>query len=452
MNAWFPRVTAHSLVIVVSVLTYVLTTRAERERRPPAIAIAWVLGMVAFPYLVLPMYLMFGRRKLPRRTSAWSGRRSYAQHWAEDLIESFDLPPAAPSRVRFHRDGAESHAGLVSILEGANRRLDICTYILGDDSLGREVTELMMACVQRGVRVRFLIDGVGALQLPRVRFRELQDAGVETAIFSPLLARKTPGPRNLRNHRKWAVADGERLWAGGRNLAAEYFMGDNGIAPWLDLSFELTGPTAVSAALQFEADWKAAGGEPAEAIPLSEPENPDGLSQFLPSGPDQMEDTVHALLIDACFQATHRMLAVTPYFVPDVSLETAMRLAARRGVKIDLCIPAKSNHILADFVRNRSLRALSNAGVSIHLLPRMNHAKAVVFDDGIALCGSCNLDSRSLLLNYESMVVFYDAREIEWLADWIRALIPSAGPFDNRPPSLWRDIGEGLLLTVAYQL
>jgi cardiolipin synthase A/B len=452
VNAWFPRVTAHSLVIVLSVLTYVLTTRAERERRPPAIAIAWVLGMVAFPYLVLPMYLMFGRRKLPRRTSGWSGRRSYAQHWAEDLIESFGLPPAAPSRVTFHRDGAESHAGLVSILQGANRRLDICTYILGDDSLGREVTDLMMASAQRGVRVRFLIDGVGALQLPRVRFRELQDAGVETAIFSPLLARKTPGPRNLRNHRKWAVADGERLWAGGRNLAAEYFLGDKGIAPWLDLSFELAGPTAVSAALQFEADWKAAGGEPAEAIPLSEPENPDGLSQFLPSGPDQMEDTVHALLIDACFQATRRMLAVTPYFVPDVSLETAMRLAARRGVKIDLCIPAKSNHILADFVRNRPLRALSNAGVSIHLLPSMNHAKAVVFDDGIALCGSCNLDSRSLLLNYESMVVFYDAREIEWLADWIRALIPSAGSFDNRPPSLWRDIGEGLLLTVAYQL
>ena len=452
MNAWFPKVTAHSLVIVVSVLTYVLTTRAERERRPPAIAIAWVLGMVAFPYLVFPMYLMFGRRKLPRRTSGWSGRRSYAQHWAEDLIESFGLPPAAPSRAAFHRDGGESHTGLVSVLQGANRRLDICTYILGDDSVGREVTDLMMAGAARGVRVRFLIDGVGALQLPRARLRELRNAGVETAIFSPLLARKTPGPRNLRNHRKLAVADGERLWAGGRNLATEYFMGDKGTTPWLDLSFELAGPTAASAALQFEADWKAAGGKPAEILPMPAPPYADGLSQFLPSGPDQMEDTVHALLIDACFQATQRMLAVTPYFVPDVSLETAMRLAARRGVKIDLCIPAKSNHILADFVRNRSLRALSDAGVSIHLLPRMNHAKAVVFDDGIALCGSCNLDSRSLLLNYESMVVFYDAREIEWLAGWIRALIPSAEAFDNRPPELWRDICEGLLLTVAYQL
>jgi cardiolipin synthase len=452
VSPWFPRVTTHSLAIAVSVLTYVLTTRAERDRRPPSIAIAWVLGLIALPYVVLPMYLMFGRRKLPRRIARLSGRRARALHWAEDLVESFGLPAAATSEVRFHRDGVESRAGLIATIEGATQRLDVCTFILGDDAFGKEISELLIASVQRGVRVRLLIDGVGALQLPRTWAQSLNAAGVETSIFSPLLARKTQGPRNLRNHRKWAVADGEWLWAGGRNLAAEYFIGSGGAAPWCDLSYELTGPTAASAASQFEADWAAAGGRPGAPIVVPVRNFPDARTQFLPSGPDQMEDTVHALLIDACFQATERMLAVTPYFVPDVSLETAMRLAARRGVKIDLVIPAKSNHILADFVRNRSLRSLSNAGVAVHLLPYMNHAKAVVFDDSIALCGSCNLDSRSLLLNYESAVVFYGAREIEWLAQWIADLLPDARDFDNRAPGLARDICEGLLLTVAYQL
>jgi cardiolipin synthase len=452
VSAWFPRITLHSLAILVSVLTYVLTTRAERERRPPAIAIAWVLGMLALPYLALPMYLLFGRRKLPRRTSAWSGKRSYAKHWAEDLIESFGLPPAAHSSVRFHQDGRESHAGLLATLSGAAQRLDVCTYILGADAIGREVADVLIDRVRQGVRVRFLIDGVGALQLPRSWIRRMNTAGVETAVFSPLLARKTQGPRNLRNHRKWAVADGARLWAGGRNLAVEYFMGSDRVAPWSDLSFELAGPAAAAAAQQFEADWDAAGGKPAEALPVPQQQYPHSRTQFVPSGPDQLEDTVHALLIDACFQATQRILAVTPYFVPDVSLETAMRLAARRGVKIDLCIPKKSNHFLADFVRNRALRALSKAGVAVHLLPSMNHAKAVVFDDSIALCGSCNLDSRSLLLNYESAMVFYDLPEIEWLARWIGALIPTATPFDPQAPGLWRDVCEGLLLTVAYQL
>ncbi len=161
---------------------------------------------------------------------------------------------------------------------------------------------------------------------------------------------------------------------------------------------------------------------------------------------------MHALLIDGCFRARRRLLAVTPYFVPDSSLETAMRLAARRGVRIDLCLPATSNHVLADFARNRPLRALCKVGVRVHLLPRMNHAKAVVFDENLALCGSVNLDSRSLLLNYESAVVFYGRRDIDWLAAWIEALLAEASAYDPRPAGLWRDLAEGLLLSVAYQL
>jgi len=452
MSAWFPRITAHSLAIALSLLTYVLTTRAEHERRPPSIAIAWVLGLIALPYLTLPSYLIFGRRKLQRKVSPWCGAPQGARHWGEHLIESFGLPGSAPALVRMHQNGAAARDALFEVMSRATRRLDICTYILGDDVLGREAIARMTACAERGVRVRFLIDGVGAIQLPRACFKRLHAAGVETAVFSPLLARKTQGPRNLRNHRKWTVADAAFLWCGGRNLAAEYFCGDSGKPPWLDLSFDLEGPVAASAANQFEVDWCAAGGKSAAQVGAPAGDLAQGRTQFLPSGPDQTEDTVHALLIDACFHATQRMLAVTPYFVPDASLETAMRLAARRGVKIDLVIPAKSNHRLADFARNRSLRALSAAGVSIHLVSGMNHAKAVVFDRSIALCGSPNLDSRSLLLNYESAVVFYGEREIDWLAGWIQSQVPDARRFESRAPGLWRDLCEGFLLTVAYQL
>jgi cardiolipin synthase A/B len=461
MTIWFPRITLHSLVVLISVLVYILTTRAQRERRPPSIAIAWVLGLIALPYIVLPMYLMFGRRKLTRKSYRRPSIHAHVGHWAEDLIESFGLAAAAPASINMHQDGKDSAAALFATMAGGRFRLDICTYILGNDDFGREVMRRLMDRAAAGVEVRVMLDGFGAIQLPRTCFRQMRAAGVKIAIFSPLLARKTQGPRNLRNHRKMAIADRSMLWAGGRNLAAEYFSGKGGAPPWRDLTFDLEGPAAGAAAAQFEEDWIAACGTPAgePAAPLgggapiaaSHPVAAD-RAQFLPSGPDQAEDTVHALLIDACFHARVRMLAVTPYFVPDSALETAMRLAARRGVQIDLVIPAASNHRLADFARARALRSLSNAGVGIHLLPYMNHAKAVVFDESLALSGSANLDSRSLLLNYECAVVFYGRREIEWLADWITALRADSTPFDCRRPGLIRDLAEGLLLSVAYQL
>jgi cardiolipin synthase len=475
MVAWYPRVTIHSLAITVSVLTYILTTRVERERRPPSIAIAWVLGLIAVPYLVLPLYLMFGRRKLLRKPSAAIVMPRQNAHWAEQLLASFGLAPSDPAQTRFHGDGAESRAALFEIISNARRQLDISTYILADDQFGREAMDRMMERARSGVRVRLLIDGVGAMQLPRACFKRLHTAGVETAIFSPLLARSTSGPRNLRNHRKLTIADGALLWAGGRNLAAEYFCGTGKMPPWRDLTFDVDGGAARAAALQFEADWLASRGKASAQNAALHADAGNGSSavgqggsdgapggggsasggaraQFLPSGPDQSEDTVHALLIDACFHAGDRLLAVTPYFVPDAALETALRLAARRGVKIDLCLPAKSNHHLADFARSRSLRSLAGAGVKVHLLPYMVHAKAVVFDRSLALCGSANLDSRSLLLNYECAVVFYDQRQIDWLAGWISDLLPDARRFDGRAPGLLRDVCEGLLLTVAYQL
>jgi cardiolipin synthase len=462
MNAWLPTISFHSLVVVVSVLIYVLTTRAQRERRPPSIAIAWVLGLIALPYVVLPMYLMFGRRKLPRRIVQHRTLQNTADNWAQELIESFGLAGASPALVRMHQDGADSETALFSVMAAAVSHLDICTFILGDDALGRKVMHLMIERARSGVAVRLLLDGVGALQLPRTCLESLRSGGVETGIFSPLFARKTQGPRNLRNHRKMVIADGARLWAGGRNFAAEYFSGAAGGPAWRDLTFDLQGSVAAAAAAQFESDWVAAGGTPAARAPAEAARTPAAaagavpadadLAQFLPSGPDQAEDTVHALLIDACFQARERILAATPYFVPDVSLETAMRLAARRGVRIDVCMPNSSNHRLADFARNRALRNLSLAGVNFHLLPYMSHAKGVVVDHSLAFSGSVNLDSRSLLLNYECAVVFYGRAEIDWLAQWIGALIADAAPFHGRPPGLLRDLCEGLLLTVAYQL
>ena len=138
-----------------------------------------------------------------------------------------------------------------------------------------------------------------------------------------------------------SIADGVHLWCGGRNLAAEYFAGDPrpilGCSPWVDLSFDLFGDVAAQAQQQFEQDWAFAGERPAPAdAPVSAASEPEpgvkALAQLVASGPDQPDDTIFTLLVSGCFTSQRRILAVTPYFVPDTALLTALSLAARRGI------------------------------------------------------------------------------------------------------------------------
>ncbi|APW40760.1 phospholipase [Rhodoferax koreense] len=453
LSSWLPSLSQHFLFGALAVLAYVITTRSRREPRAPTTAIAWVMGLALLPYLILPMYLMFGRRKVrpaqqprPRRTVA-------AAHWASDLIESFDLAPPSLCDIHLHADGLAARDGLWDTIASARQRLDVCTFIIGKDALGSETVARLAQRAREGIQVRVLLDGFGAMQLPRRYFDTLREAGGEVAVFRPLFSLRVTGPRNLRNHRKLVVADDRLLWSGGRNLAGEYFLGkDDGEPPWIDVSYTIRGGVAAAAAHQFEQDWASVRQKPPRSIAAVHELHHGKAAQFLPSGPDQVEDTAHALLIDACFRAERRILAVTPYFIPDDSLRDALRLAARRGVEVTLIIPARSNHRLADFARTRAMRDLAAAGVAFVMLPFMAHAKALVVDDSLALCGSINLDLRSLLLNHEAAVVFYATADIAWLADWLQALAAKGAPYAPRPPGLLRDVAEGLLLTVAFQL
>ena len=450
---WLPSPSQHLLVVTFALLVYILSTRARREQRAPTTAIAWVMGLVLLPYFILPVYLLFGQRKLRPAGSPRPPRSVPAGHWAADLIESFGLAAPGPCAVRFHADGGAARDALWQVIEGARTRIDVCTFIIGDDALGHEAINRLSRRAREGLKVRVLLDGFGALSLPRNHFDTLRDAGAEVAVFRPIFSLRRTGPRNLRNHRKLTIADDVWLWSGGRNLAGEYFLGNDAHpAPWRDLSFDLKGSVANAAARQFDHDWASVRGRKARAIAAAEVASTGGMAQFLPSGPDQTEDTAHALLIDACFRAEHRVLAVTPYFVPGDGLRDALRLAARRGVQVTIAIPAQSNHRLADFVRARAMRDLARAGVTFRMLPFMAHAKAVVVDEELAMCGSINLDMRSLLLNHEAAVVFYDHEEIEWLAQWLETTASAGETYRARRPGLVRDVAEGLLLTIAFQL
>ena len=448
----------HGLVVALGLLVFVLASHTLEQRRTPAAAIGWVLAIVFIPYVAIPLYLLVGTRKLVRFRSyppfTPPGREITTDDaWPRQLAAAMGQPPVETyQNLHIHADGTQALQALWELIDGAKRELNLCSFIIGRDAMGEALVARLISKARAGTRVRVLLDGVGRMMGGSPDLRALESAGVQTALFVPLLHSPLKGRTNLRNHRKLVVADGVRLWCGGRNFAAEYFEGAGDQLPWRDLSFDLSGPLARQAGELFEGDWAFATGSPRAETKRATQSEQQPFAQIIASGPDQCDDTVHALLVTACFKARSRIVAATAYFLPSDALLMALSLAARRGVIVDLILPGRSNHRMADLARHRALRDLAAAGARVWFVPYMLHAKAVVFDDAIAMVGSANLDTRSLFLNYELMVAFYAAADVQRFAGWIEGQREAAERYQARPPGLLRDLTEGLVLWLAFQL
>ena len=463
----------HGLVVMLGLAIYAIASHTLRQRRHPSAGIAWIISLVLLPYAALPLYLMFGSRKLvayrqgAKPQSIMDEPVELGPPVAGKLEASIGLPEAAGfEQLLVHQDGRQALLSLRGMITAARQSLDVCSFLIGRDVLGDEVAALLMRRAREGVRVRLLIDGVGIYLGGRPNLKELVAAGVQVALFVSPLRSALRGRTNLRNHRKMVVVDGAWLWCGGRNLAAEYFEGEQSAAgkkpAWIDLSFDVRGALAVQAQQRFDQDWTFAvtgipvkPAYPALLAPVGSALHVAAVgkrARLVASGPDQVEDTIYTLLVSGFFTARRRILAVTPYFVPDPTLLMALTLAARRGVAVDLLLPRHSNHRLADIARYSALRELAAAGARVWLASAMVHAKAVLIDDELALVGSANLDGRSLFLNYELMVAFYDPEVVRDFANWIDRQRSGATLYQAQPPGLMRELVEGSVRWVAFQL
>lgn len=456
-------VATHALLLLGAIISFLLLSSMLRQQRNPAASTAWLVFMVAIPYLGVPLYLLFGTRKLnalsdakqqlftPRPAAGPAPRSGL-----EQLLDTLQTPSPLPvAQVRFHRDADQARTALLDMLAGAISTIDISVYIFADDHCGRQVLDQLTRRARAGVRVRLLLDGVGSFYLLRKKLRPLLDAGGLAAWFIPVFHIPLRGRTNLRNHRKMVVVDGRRLWSGGRNIADDYLQAEAS-SHWVDLSFDLHGPAVRDYQTLFNADWAFATRQSPEQAPGQEPEpgvRDAHLTRLLPAGPDMRYDVIHDSLARLFSQARDRIVIVTPYFVPSETLQALLCNAARSGLCVDILMPANSNHGLADFTRQRFLRELHLAGAHIRLLPdAMLHAKCIVIDDRYALAGSANFDLRSLYLNFEMMTLFYDTDDIAMLQDWIQAIAARTVAWRPRPAGIIRQTLEGLVMITAFQL
>lgn len=447
--------------IIGFILGLVLVAQILTSQKVPSATFGWILLIVILPFIGIPLYLFFGRRKFHSQVRRklklkLAEHDSCHQHEIQSLLMALGVPASTKNNlVKFHNNGQHAFEELVDLIENAKQSIDIGCYLFGKDASGDRILSILREKIAQGVKVRLLIDGIGSFHFPTKRLRQFKKNGGEYAWFIPIFQAPFNGRSNLRLHRKMIIVDRERIWSGGRNISDLYFdLGDKEKA-WIDLSFTQQGPVATCYATIFESDWLFATGNQTQKLPNITRASGKGQSlvQVIPSGPDVKEDPLPAALTSACYAAKSKITLVSPYFIPGSGIEQAIILAALRGVQVNIVVPQESDHRIADIARDRTLRSLSDAGVNIWLVAgSMMHAKAYVFDDNIAFCGSANLDIRSLYLNCEVMNCFYSKPDIKWLTEWSDNLIEDALRYEGQSTSYFKRMIEGIILLVAYQL
>jgi cardiolipin synthase A/B len=412
-------VTAVHVVLAAGVTVHALNTK-----RDPASAVAWVGLAWLSPVVGSVLYLLLGINRVRRRartmraaddgspaTPAAQGHRP--DHFAPLAtaglrITSRLIVPGNAFEVLSNGDVA--YPRMIAAIDSASASVGLQTYIFRADAVGKEFIAALVRAQERGVAVRVLIDGVGGGYFWTPAYRRLRAAGVPAARFlHSALPWRMPF-LNLRAHRKLLIVDGCLSFTGGLNIGAENVLASHPRRPVSDTHFLVKGPVVAQLSDAFADQWRFASGESLTGERWRPTLKSAGecAARVVTSGPDQDLEKIELLILEAVACARHTIRIMTPYFLPDDRLITALALAAMRQVDVEVVLPEHSNHPSVDCATRAHIGPLLDAGCRIWVHgPPFDHGKLMTVDGQWSLVGSSNWDTRSFRLNFEINLEVY---------------------------------------------
>lgn len=450
-------------VILAQTAGALTSVEAVMETRTPQGATAWIVCLNLFPYAAVPAYWAFGhtefdsyrvirerndekfrsiREVVASSVSAGELEAEADQPLATMLESLAGLQFTNGNRVTLLVDGEETYDAMLEAINSAEKYILFQTYILRADQTGNRFKQALLKKAAAGVKVRMLYDEIGSLKLKDAYRKELLAGGVDVAVFSTNQSDGRKYQLNFRNHRKILVVDGTTGFTGGLNIGDEYLNKDEVLTPWRDTHLRVAGPAATMLQLPFSEDWYWATGEVPAGLDWSAKKDQSGGETTvlcLPTGPADERETCGLFFLAAINSAKERLWIATPYFVPDMQIISALKLAKLRGVDVRIMVPGINDSKLVKYSSFSYLDEISEAGINAYRFQKgFLHQKVMLIDDDLSCIGSANMDNRSFRLNFEAVLAVDDinfAKEVEKMLekDFANSDIIPKGTLASKP-------------------
>jgi len=403
------------------------------------VTFAWMIIVLAVPYLGAFLYLLVGENRLgERRIMRAKQVILQSRPWRETLCRealqaNITIPPAYTSldlqarniigfptlpgnRLRLLTNYETIFRSLIEDISVARTSCWLEFYILESGGMVDELLDAIVAANRRGVTFNILLDSLGSKHFHKsAACKSLCAAGVQvTECLHVNAARMLFQRIDIRNHRKIAIIDNHIAYTGSQNLVdPRFFKQSAGVGEWIDMMIRMEGPAVGVLEHVVTMDWSVEAGKAANFSTTSRSMEAVGdvRVQVVPSGPVFREGAIHQLLMAVIFTARHELVITTPYYAPDEALTEALLAAANRGVEVTLVIPARVDSRMVRYAAPALLDSLVSAGIKVALFDGgLLHTKSITVDGDFCIVGSVNMDMRSLWLNFEISLFVYDEK------------------------------------------
>lgn len=411
----------------------------------PAYRMSWIIVISLFPVFGGVLYLLMGNKRptLWMRRSVNHLRDLHAHEMAsvpsaQSFLEAKDkrvaalshyvssyagMPVYTNTEAEYFKNGESMMPRLLEDLKNAKKTIFIEFFIVEYGKMFDDIFDVLKVKAQEGVDVRFIYDDFGSiLRLPKDFDKQLAEMGIKALKFNPVKPIISM-VYNTRDHRKFVIIDSQIGYTGGLNLADEYINEVERFGYWKDNMVRINGPATWNLTNLFLNMWNAFDytdesyepfrlselmAETHEMMDDSDQVNEMGYVQPFGDSPldrEPMGENVYREILNI---AQDYVYIYTPYLVISYELQTAMQLAAKRGVDIRLLTPGIPDKKMVFRLTRSFYRPLIEAGIKIYeYTPGFLHAKTFIADDKVATVGTINLDYRSLYLHFETSTMFY---------------------------------------------